>query len=354
MSGGQTVLMDMINSLINRIQISILVPSPGKLSVFLKSRFSDNVEIIEMYSNNSYCKLIDFLKTFFKVLFFKNYNIVYVNGLRYLPIAIFASLYWKSILYIHIHIKLPKYFTYIYVISSFLPIKVRYIFNSNFNFLDFKNLIYLNKLKLKNNTAVLENCLQFKYGNLNFLNRFSKSNHFGVLVAGTITPNKGQDLVCSIAKLFPHVKFHFVGNINEKDQSYAEKILRISPNIFYHGFVDNLYDFINSTDINISIVPSRWDESFGLIAIESMAFSCITLTSSKGALKDISLKTGSILFEDRDSLIRELERLFQLPALNLASMAKEQHANCICTYSPTIFQKEFLHLLMHENDESSN
>jgi hypothetical protein len=92
--------------------------------------------------------------------------------------------------------------------------------------------------------------------------------------------------------------------------------------------------------IQLSLVPSQWQEPFGLIAIESMASSCITLVQESGALPDIAARTGAILCHDTLSMTREVGRLKGLTGAELSTIAKKQFAAAQDRYAPNRFAAE--------------
>ena len=104
---------------------------------------------------------------------------------------------------------------------------------------------------------------------------------------------------------------------------------------------------IDELGIQISLVPSRIEESFGLVAIESMACSCLTLGSERGALSEISRITGMLTF-DIDaplSLDTRLRELLLSDAQNLHDLARRQHRHATEQYALTRFRRKVAHLL---------
>ena len=64
----------------------------------------------------------------------------------------------------------------------------------------------------------------------------------------------------------------------EKNLTFHTKNLKIH-NWLEHKQILNLYD-----KSSISVVPSKWEEPFGRTAMDSAAYGCATITSSRGGL----------------------------------------------------------------------
>lgn len=96
---------------------------------------------------------------------------------------------------------------------------------------------------------------------------------------GRISGEKGIDVVLDAAKCLDNCSFYFAG---EKDTDFE-----FPDEVYYLGRIDrnSLEQFFSSIDV--LVVPSLWYETFGLIVLESIAFSTPVIVSSNGALPEI-------------------------------------------------------------------
>lgn len=115
-----------------------------------------------------------------------------------------------------------------------------------------------------------------------------------VLVPGRFSPNKGQRLLLAAALRLPDIPAHFVftgSALFEEQGRDIEAELRAAarraPDRFHvlrwDGPLPALYD-----GADLVVVPSQWDEPFGLTAIEAMARRRPLLVTDRGMLPDIA------------------------------------------------------------------
>ncbi len=119
-----------------------------------------------------------------------------------------------------------------------------------------------------------------------------------LLFVGRIIPEKGPDIAIQIAQSL-NLPLHIYGSIYPKDQSFFDTKIKpfLSGEIRYFGPVDQralpeIYGHAQAL-----LMPSRWSEPFGLVAIEAMATGTPVLATANGALPEIILddKTGYLL-----------------------------------------------------------
>lgn len=99
-----------------------------------------------------------------------------------------------------------------------------------------------------------------------------------ITFAGQVRKNKGVDLLIDAAAAIPEprARFLIVGECRDKSRfpdSYTPKSLAADiahdPRIRYVGYRADIQNIYHSSDI--VVMPSRWDEPFGLINIEAGA-----------------------------------------------------------------------------------
>ena len=130
-----------------------------------------------------------------------------------------------------------------------------------------------------------------------------------VLFVGRLVYDKGVDLyvdvISSIASQFSDWKFNLIGShkLGEKENknSFAYKVSKkfekIGRQAKYYGFKD--YSFVENKmrSSSIIIIPSRWQEPFGLVAAEAMSNGIAIIASNVGGLPEI-IKTNGILIDN--------------------------------------------------------
>jgi len=149
-----------------------------------------------------------------------------------------------------------------------------------------------------------------------------------VLVLGRISRNKGQDLAVRAATSLPEIRFHVVGEADAAERAFEEALRRSAPaNVVFHGWQADVPSLIERHGIQASIVPSRWEEPFGMVAIETMAAGCLTLVRDRGGLAEIARRTGSSTFTSAQDLAETLRKLAALdPAERVRLTATQQQA----------------------------
>ena len=130
-----------------------------------------------------------------------------------------------------------------------------------------------------------------------------------VLFVGRLVYDKGVDLyvdvISSIASRFLDWKFNLIGSHRlgerENKNSFAYKITKkfekIGQHAKYYGFKDHNFVEQKMRSSSIIIIPSRWQEPFGLVAAEAMSNGIAIIASKVGGLPEI-IKTNGILIDN--------------------------------------------------------
>jgi len=165
------------------------------------------------------------------------------------------------------------------------------------------------------------------------------------LVLGRISRNKGQDLVVQAAASLPEIRFHVVGEADEAEHAFEKELRRRAPaNVVFHGWQSDVASLIERHAIQASIVPSRWEEPFGMVAIETMAAGCLTLVRDRGGLAEIARRTGSPTFTSAQDLAETLRKLEALEPAERVRLAATQQQSVHRHYGIARFRREVLAL----------
>ena len=128
-----------------------------------------------------------------------------------------------------------------------------------------------------------------------------------VLFVGRLVLEKGVDLyidsVSVVAKMFPDWDFGLIGSYrlgnNDNTNSYANKVIKkfnkIGDQAKFYGFKDQ--DFVQQKmkDASVIIIPSLWNEPFGLVAAEAMSNGIAIIASKVGGIPEIIQKNGILI-----------------------------------------------------------
>lgn len=151
-------------------------------------------------------------------------------------------------------------------------------------------------------------------------------NDFVMVYCGRINPEKGvSELIDTMLLLKDHPQIKlmiiggaFFGNTNDEDEfirSLKEKARRIKDNIVFTGFIpyDKMPEYLQLSDI--AVVPSMWEEPFGLTVVEAMAAGLPLITTRCGGIPEICEGVATIVGRENivDSLSTAILDLYGHP-----------------------------------------
>lgn len=138
---------------------------------------------------------------------------------------------------------------------------------------------------------------------------------FVLIYSGRINQEKGiKELIAAMNKLsdYPQIKLlvigsSFFGNATEDD--YFTKELRdrtksIQNRIYFTGFISykDVPSYLKLADL--AVVPSMWDEAFGLTVLEAMATGLPLITTRSGGIPEICEDVACII--NRENIVENL------------------------------------------------
>lgn len=356
-AGGQVVLQALVkNAFENGFQVGVLAPMGGGLETALTARWGSRVALHDLkqldLQDGRKCAR-DMFRLFayglYVLKFWRlavGYQVVYVNGCRIAPAFFLLSLLlpWRRWFY-HVHLCHSRIEKLIFAIISLSPGTQKIIIASSYIRDDFFRTI--SWLKNCKRFAVLENCLDATFASLPFRDRFQNAKEtLTVALIGRVSPEKGHDILPQLARRFPSVRFVIIGRTLPEQDNFLESLLADRlPNLIYLGETSQLSKLLEEQQVQFSIVPSRWEEPFGLTSIESMAASCITLVSCRGMLPFIAERTGAFCFENDDQLEKLLEQIFAADSSALRQLARKQYDGVHAHFDANAFCSKFISLV---------
>lgn len=183
----------------------------------------------------------------------------------------------------------------IIVVSKFLANKLKKIGAKKvsvvYNTIDFQNYhrLFVNKKnKLKNNYGLSSEDIVFTY-------------------IGRLEKEKGFDRVIEAFNYFaktksnPKIKCLIVGD--NKQQKLAD-----NPYIYYTGYIKNKNISKIYSISDCVIIPTRVEEAFSIVALESIAMGLPIIASRSGALPEILKNTSNIIIDNDDDFVLNLKK----------------------------------------------
>ena len=143
-----------------------------------------------------------------------------------------------------------------------------------------------------------------------------------VLFVGRLVPEKGVhlyvDVIEKIANNYPDWNFDLIGSFrlgdDENKGSFVSEVITKFQNIgtqtHFHGFKNQNYVQQKMKSASIIVIPSIWEEPYGLVVSEAMSNGIAIIASDIGGIPEI-IKENGILIKNisRLKLQDELERL---------------------------------------------
>ena len=194
---------------------------------------------------------------------------------------------------------------------------------------------------------VVPNGLDARFSDIPFQNRFTGRplQHIGIV--GRVSPEKGQDVLIPLAKHFPQLQFHVLGDAAFSSEDYYERLKREAPeNVHFHGWVDDLPAKVNEIGLQVCLVPSRVKEAAPLVPLQMAALSCLVIVRKLGALEDVARELTLEKFGEDEELSVLLGELCSKQISILTDTTRNAYA-VIPFYSHNEFQKRLMELLQN-------
>jgi glycosyltransferase involved in cell wall biosynthesis len=166
------------------------------------------------------------------------------------------------------------------------------------------------------------------------------SGQLAVGVVGRICPNKGQRLflqaMLDVLPTNPEIRLILAGGADFEDPSEElglralVKEKRLSHRVSFLGPVTNTIALLDSLDI--LVVPSVWEEPFGLVAVEGMARGLPVVATRSGGLMEIveDGQTGILVDKSPESIREAVLELVHRPVRRseMGALGRSRVSDC--------------------------
>ena len=233
---------------------------------------------------------------------------------------------------------------------------------------------YLKKKCLKvqktNNIDVFYNCVDLElFNQKNIQNSNEKvKNKFSYIYTGRICDEKGVlELIKAFTKMndkYQNIELTIVGAgwfSKKKKSSFEIKLQNISAKvkekIIFTGYLNHDDIPVALSKADCVIIPSKWEEAFGVVALEAMAMKKAIIATNSGGLVEPLNKECAIIIE-RENLVENLynsmEKLYKDEKLRerLANNAYER-VHSIKDFNKEYYFDNFLKLSGIEEENSN-
>jgi glycosyltransferase involved in cell wall biosynthesis len=134
-----------------------------------------------------------------------------------------------------------------------------------------------------------------------------------LVYAGAIIEAKGVFVLCHLANTLPEFEFHLLGDGEDFRRLERQISAMQLPNIVLHASKINGDKVAIWSDAFLTVIPSLWNEPFGLCAAESFSLGIPVATTGSGGLSEIIThdQNGMVLdFSDPENVATQIRELW--------------------------------------------
>ena len=359
LGGGQQVLLELVRAALDTgFQASVLIPE-GPCADKLRVLGVQVVGVPECRLSQGKKGIADIFRfawygcrTFLShISLLRHADLVYVNGNRLLPVAMLAQLILGRKAAYHIHLNHGGLERKLFLLTLRLKSTRALVLPSEFIR---RELLAADPRFSDPRVQVVPNGLDARFSNIPFQDRFTGRplQHIGIV--GRVSPEKGQDVLIPLAKHFPQLQFHVLGDAAFSSVDYYERLRREAPgNVHFHGWVDDLPAKVDEIGLQVCLVPSRCPpespersfEAAPLVPLQMTALSCLVIVRKLGALEDVANSLGLIHFDTDLSLIYIINNIIYCKDWGRVDYIRNCFNICLLKYGNVLF-KERISLLV--------
>lgn len=245
LGGGQQVLLELVRAALHTgFQATVLIPE-GPCVERLRALGAQAIVVPECRLSQGKKNIADIFRfawygcrTFLShISLLRHADLIYVNGNRLSPVAMLAQLMLGRKAAYHIHLNHGGLERQLFLLALRLKSTRALVLPSEFIR---RELLAADVRFADPRVQVVPNGLDARFSDIPFQDRFTGRplQHIGIV--GRVSPEKGQDVFIPLAKHFPQLQFHVLGDAAFSSADYYEKLKREAPeNVHFHGWVDS-------------------------------------------------------------------------------------------------------------------
>ncbi len=366
LGGGQQVLLELVSAaLANSLAVKVLLPA-GPCADQLEAAGAEVRRIpactltqgrkkcADILYGTAYCLNV-FLRN---IEFLRSAELIYVNGNRLLPVALLAQSLLGRPAVCHVHLNHGDLEKRLFRI--FLKRKRTRAIVVPSAFIQ-RELVRFDSIFASPKVRLVENGLDARFTQTAFEDRFSGRPLRQVGIVGRVSPEKGQDVLPMLARHFPDMDFHVLGDAAFSSADFYAALRRDSPpNVHFHGWVEDLPAKVREIGLQVCLVPSRCPastpeqsfEAFSLVSFQMTALSCLVAVRRLGALEDVAENLQLHTFDKDNELIPMIETLRAQSAAQTCAQCRLSHMITLSRYNNNAFHarlRDLLAVLSEEN-----
>lgn len=351
LGGGQQVLLELVRAALHSgFQATVLIPE-GPCSDRLRSLGAQVIAVSECRLSQGKKGIADIFRfawygcrTFLShISLLRHAGLIYVNGNRLLPVALLAQLLLGRKAAYHIHLNHGGLERKLFLLTLRLKSTRALVLPSEFIR---RELLAADVRFADPRVQVVPNGLDARFSDIPFQDRFTGRplQHIGIV--GRVSPEKGQDVLIPLAKHFPQLQFHVLGDAAFSSEDYYERLKREAPeNVHFHGWVDDLPAKVNEIGLQVCLVPSRVKEAAPLVPLQMAALSCLVIVRKLGALEDVAKSLGFTYFDTDESLMLIIDSVIHNRKLRDIDCVRGCFNGCLLQYGNRLFDDRISSLL---------
>jgi glycosyltransferase involved in cell wall biosynthesis len=178
---------------------------------------------------------------------------------------------------------------------------------------------------------------------------------FRLVYVGRLSPRKGVDLILTAARQLTDggvpTTVDLVGSVFPGYEWYEQqlrdqvRVLQLDQHVHFRGFQDTVWPYLAAADV--AVVPSRLDESFGNVVIESLLAARPVVTADHTGLREAARGFTAAVLTATDDPVSLAERLLTVhDEWDDYRLRAEQDADTAhFLYSPARFHSELAETL---------
>ena len=291
--GAKTHVFTLLMALQEDIEVTVLCVMDGVFYQEIKNMPINSVLIEQKYRND-----LTIIRPLVKHIRQNRYNLIHSHGARANFIAMFLRPFIKIPIVTTVHSDYRLDFTenlykkYVYTSLNVIALKfVDYYIAVSNNFKEMLENRSFNKERIYTvyNTIDFDKKVEY-LPKKQFLKTYGLTEDTPVVgIIGRFDQVKGHDVFIKAAALvvkkYPEVKFLMAGEGPEENSlKQLVKRLKLTNNIIFTGFVEDIFSFINAIDIN---VLTSYSESFPYVLLEGALMKKATISTAVGGIVDL-------------------------------------------------------------------